>query len=373
MVISLLLLLLVDFLLGERLLGAIDNQSHEKKYRIGHPVYHHTLAPDYDGYGAWGSGSYRMCTDSHGFKSPCDVQRTQEKQFDLAFIGDSFTEGIGLPYEETFVGRIAAALPGKRIANLGVVSYSPSIYLAKIQALLKEGFRFKEVVVFVDISDIQDEAVTYRYQGGVVTSAERTAAELLAASRRAGESALLGGLKDHLYEAFPLIHAALSSAKQAWTRRGGPPKPVESPTAYLERGFPRAAWTYDPASTGYGALGVEGAIAKSIDLMTRLHGELERQGIALSVAVYPWPAQLLHDVENSRQVQIWREFCLNRCRHFHDSFPSFFERVKAMGHRAAIGQYFMHGDVHHNADATELIARDFLRARADLNPLGAMR
>ena len=36
-------------------------------------------------------------------------------------LGDSFTEGIGLPYEETFVGRIAAALPGKRVANLAVV------------------------------------------------------------------------------------------------------------------------------------------------------------------------------------------------------------------------------------------------------------
>ena len=47
--ISLVLLLVVDFFLGERLLGLIDVQSHEKKYRISHPVYHHTLAPGYDG------------------------------------------------------------------------------------------------------------------------------------------------------------------------------------------------------------------------------------------------------------------------------------------------------------------------------------
>ena len=30
----------------------------------------------------------------------------ESKEFDIAFIGDSFTEGVGLDYKDTFVGRI---------------------------------------------------------------------------------------------------------------------------------------------------------------------------------------------------------------------------------------------------------------------------
>lgn len=364
LVISLVLLLAIDYLVGERLLGAIDNQSYEKKYRISHPIYHHTLAPNYDGRGAWGDGSYRVCTDASGFKSACGVPATDSKQFDLAFIGDSFTEGIGLPYEQTFVGRIAAALPDQRIANLGVTSYSPSIYLAKVRALLAQGYRFKELVVYIDISDIQDEATTYRYADGVVRSAASTEAHEAAEARRAAEHPLMGRIKDIVYRAFPLSHAGLAALK---ARRSGAATPVtaapESPTAYLERGFERGGWTYNPASTGYGEMGVGGAVDQSLARMRQLHEELSRHGIALSVAVYPWPSQLLHDTRDSRQVQIWRAFCEGRCRHFHDSFASFFEQAQALGTTAALQRLFIAGDVHHNAEGAALIAKDFLRGR----------
>ena len=46
-------------------------------------------------------------------------------KFDIAFIGDSFTEGVSLEYKNTFVGQISNYLSNYKIANLGVVSYSP--------------------------------------------------------------------------------------------------------------------------------------------------------------------------------------------------------------------------------------------------------
>lgn len=363
LVITLALLLGIDYLAGERLLGAIDSQSFEKKYRIGHPIYHHTLAPNYDGRGAWGRGSYRMCTDAHGFKSACGAPAADSKQFDLAFIGDSFTEGIGLPYEQTFVGRIAAALPGQRVANLGVTSYAPSIYLSKVRALLAQGYRFKELVVYVDISDIQDEALTYRYADGVVRSAASTEAQEAAAARRAAEHPLLSRVKDVAYGAFPLTHAGLAGLKARWSGRAGAAAPVESPTAYLERGFERGAWTYHPASGGYGEMGVEGAVAQSLARMRELHEALSRHGIALSVGVYPWPSQLLHDTRDSRQVRLWREFCEGRCRFFHDSFGSFFGQAQALGKDVALQRLFIAGDVHHSPEGAALVAEDFLKGR----------
>ena len=44
-----------------------------------------------------------------------------EKDFDILFIGDSFTEGVGLDYNDTFVGIFENNLK-LNIGNLGVSS-----------------------------------------------------------------------------------------------------------------------------------------------------------------------------------------------------------------------------------------------------------
>ena len=79
------------------------------------------------------------------------------------FIGDSVTEGIFLNYEDTFVGLIDKYFEKKNIQvlNAGVATYSPSIYFAKINYFLEQGLKFDELVVFIDISDIVDEAIWY--------------------------------------------------------------------------------------------------------------------------------------------------------------------------------------------------------------------
>lgn len=45
----------------------------------------------------------------------------------------------------------------EKIVNLGVESYSPKIYYKKIQYLINDGFVFKNLIIFFDISDILNE------------------------------------------------------------------------------------------------------------------------------------------------------------------------------------------------------------------------
>jgi hypothetical protein len=66
------------------------------------------------------SVTYRA--NRQGFRSPYDF----EEPFDgtrIAFIGDSFTFGSGVTYEETFVARLEAKIPGSRTLNYGVGGY----------------------------------------------------------------------------------------------------------------------------------------------------------------------------------------------------------------------------------------------------------
>ena len=49
----------------------------------------------------------------------------------------------------------------QKIANLAVSSYSTSIYLTKIKKLLKDGYNFKEIIIFIDLSDLTDDTLCY--------------------------------------------------------------------------------------------------------------------------------------------------------------------------------------------------------------------
>ena len=42
-----------------------------------------------------------------------------------------------------------------------IVSYSPKIYLSKVNYLLQEGFKFDHLIVFIDVSDFYDDTNFY--------------------------------------------------------------------------------------------------------------------------------------------------------------------------------------------------------------------
>src|SRR6478672_8071739 len=64
----------------------------------------------------------------------------------VLFLGDSFTEGLGIPYEQTFVGRFAAAFPQLDVLNAVVSSYAPSVYDAKTKYFIGRGLQIDEIV-----------------------------------------------------------------------------------------------------------------------------------------------------------------------------------------------------------------------------------
>ena len=65
--------------------------------------------------------------------------------YDYIFIGDSFTEGVGLNYNDTFVGIFEKNLSNKDIGNLAMSDYSPRNYYHKI----------KEYILKLDIHQCQ--------------------------------------------------------------------------------------------------------------------------------------------------------------------------------------------------------------------------
>jgi lysophospholipase L1-like esterase len=315
-------------------------------------IYHHDLAPNFDGHNQWGKAYYRMFTNSLGFKDagvrevpPAPATRR------ILLIGDSFTEGVGLPFDATFAGMLhrAGQTSGEKteVLNAAVGSYSSVIYYKKIRHLLEKGVRFHEVVVLPDISDVWDEATGYfciddnpQYKARCRLTDSRRLAQLLAYLRRSFVVT---------HQTSQLINTKLRSLRE---RRKADANAI-SPATLV-----RGAWADRNSNPGsrYAPLGVEGGIERSRRNMQALADLLKKAGISLTVAVYPWPSQVAAGDRENRQVTLWREFCAANCKRFIDLFPAFMAEKEA--HPDWQQRLFIAEDVHFSPDGHKLVFRE---------------
>ncbi|TLG71453.1 SGNH/GDSL hydrolase family protein [Methylocystis sp. B8] len=334
----------------------------KNELRVRDPHYTHGLKPNFNGFDAWGSNTVRIFTNSLGFRDAAvrDVPMATDRKR-IVFIGDSFAESLGVPYEESFIGLFAQAFPAFDVLNAGVSSYAPSVYYEKLKYFLDAGLKFDEAVVYIDISDIQDEATLYSYdQNGVLQ---------------------MGLFQTGSDECSPIPRPPLQRPEKQWWEKisymdeflgqmrysaelgraigAAKLEDLSKSRAVYSRDYARASWTYSENSNCYGALGIEASIDKAKKQMDRLYELLSSRGIALSVGVYPWPQQLLYDVENSRQARIWREWCAGKCRRFFNHFPDFFE-YKAQDPDFIRSLYFW-GDFHFNGKGNALLAQGLIK------------
>ena len=95
----LLLFLGFDFLYS----AVTRGQERERIARVADPIFDHGLVPNFDGYDIWGEARYRFFTNSLGFKDGA-VREVPLKASShrILLMGDSFTEAIGISYENTF-------------------------------------------------------------------------------------------------------------------------------------------------------------------------------------------------------------------------------------------------------------------------------
>lgn len=326
-------------------------------FRIPDTRIHHTLEKNVSGgLAIWGAAHYAFSTNSLGFRDSTVrvVKFAPEKPVRVLFLGDSFTEGVGLPWEKTFVGIFQSHFPNVEVLNAGVIGNSPSIYLRQVERLLSNGFLTTHVIIYIDISDVQDEAL-YKFDkvgnvvdsGFVVNPFARVGdpPETIQYYRAPSPTRVAGWwhlLLSNFRITRYLVHELFYFSKDG--RKRGSDRLVKS------------MWTVMGSNLqyGYGDLGVGGGIEKELHNMDLLADVLRKRGVGFSLAVYPWPDQLEYDVVESREVTVWRSWCKrNGCERFINHFPDFFA-LKSQGNWRDL--IYIHGDVHFNTRGNEIIA-----------------
>ncbi len=109
----------------------------------------------------WLGSSYEFNTNSLGFRDEFirEVPLTDSRPRILV-LGDSAPEGM-TSWSDSFIGRLAARFPEYEFLNGSVEGYSPSNYLNTARMVIHDGVQFDEAIVFIDLSDAQDEAAFF--------------------------------------------------------------------------------------------------------------------------------------------------------------------------------------------------------------------
>jgi hypothetical protein len=350
---------------------------------IAHSVYNHGFKKNTQCSQTKALGRYTLYINSLGLtdKVTRNVPLKSEK-YRILFIGDSFTEGWMLNYVDTFVGIIDAALTTKQIdiLNAGRILTSPIIYWRKIKYLMEnEGLRFDEVVVFLDISDPKDEndfyltddlnvALKYgNHQGWPMShtqeetlkaeeetlKAEKAEEETLKAEKAEEETYPLRAIKHYLYFNTTFTYTVLNYLHDlVVVREGGAWSHLFTEEHMYHR------WTFD--ENVYNTYAKSGVISMK-KYMNKLLKLLRKNGIDLTIAVYPWPSQVWHDDIDSIHVNIWEQWSYENNVKFLNIFPYLVEKGLSEDEKLrTLENYYIPGDIHFNKKGNQFIAKRFL-------------
>ena len=289
----------------------------------------------------FGSFLVDVCTNNNGFRIKCGKKKNLKK-YKLALIGDSFIEGVGLDYNNTIAGLIESK-SNINVANLGVRSYSPANYLNKLIYLIENGYKFEQVIIFLDISDIQDEV----FRSGKVRKSFKT--ETINQNNN-----LYSKLTSNLQMTYFLYFKLRSLIRNKLSYSNN--EIFNNFDAY-KKDYSRGSWTYD-IKNEFREKGLNFSSNNMIDLAEYLN----KRKIDFSLAIYPWPQQLIYDDINSLQVIYWRKFCKKyNCKNFYNFFEDFFQLVDEKSLNYVLLNYYFYTDIHFNRNGNNIIAEKLIR------------
>ena len=351
--ITFILVLSVYFFFGNKILETIDpylkeTEFYDKRIRIWDETYHHSFKKNINMKSIGFDKINRFCTNNFGFKSNCNSKK--KSSFKYAFLGDSFTEGIGLNYENTFVGIFEKKI-GSEVANMGVSSYSPKLHLAKINFFLNKGMTFDHVILFLDISDYYDEA-HYKLNDDklLVIHNKKELRRIWSKKTFPFTNYYFYVLKKIRKNSLPLKKNLINNSEVIFDES------VKRKTSWLDK---------DINNFKINNKSIYKIHNETKNYVEQIYKILKKKNIKFSLAIYPWPQNFINKKNNSFYRSEWKTFCQNRCTNFLDYFEDFNNNVVKNGYDAVYEKFYINNDVHFNKMGNILIADKIIKTFLD--------
>ena len=315
------------------------------------------LGADFNGESRYGNNYFYVKTDKNGLrinhlKNSNDLY-TDEKIF---FIGDSFTFGVGLDWEKSFIGILNKDFNINAI-NAGVNSYSPTTYKYKLRSLIDEGLISKnqKVVIGLDISDVFDEAsrwTEYRDKPAIIKEVNKLNKKKLNVKNIKSELSFNKRKKNfknfyNIYN-FKLSHQIYFGIERFIKR-------------FLDdiqvRNNDRSKFTHEDwklIDEKFSPLGIEQALTKIRVKLFEISQISSKNDNKLYLLIYPWPAQLAYEghFDWPKYVQ---ETCIEiDCAGVINAFPDFLKYKDNSKYWQR--ELYLKGDMHFNEKGNFVLA-----------------
>jgi hypothetical protein len=343
-------------LILDGLAGAIFNPANGHSFRCSNTYYHHDFLPNQNVETTWGTRRYRILTNSLGFRDGTvrDVPLASKKKR-ILLMGDSYIEGMGVPYEASVAGILSESLKadGTEVLNAAALSYSPKLYFLKTRYLIEQRhLAFDELYVFIDISDPHDEIIYKYWEPGGGSGFVSSLRALHKFSQRHSflycYCATRWSLSREkaINNAFP---AESSADARFW---------VQDLKEYLRRADPeKDRFLWPNKQSAWDEWGREG-LSLCERYMTELQKLCAQHGIRLTIVIYPSPYQLTGSNLAGIPVTFWRAFAEERGTGFLNLFPFFIDSDPP---QTVYAKYFIQGDGHWNEAGNRHVAEAVLK------------
>jgi len=339
-----------------------EPKSNGNSLTIDDPNGWYSLGPNYDGESRYGKIYFKVKTDKNGFRVNHKLGEININDYSLKdkraiFLGDSFTYGVGLDWEDTYIGILESKFNYKSI-NGGTSSHSPTPYKYKLKQLIKSGAinSQKKVVIALDISDVFDEATRWTTYKGKPANINKLK-ELGINSDPKNES-LTKNSEIKLNKSHKKPFYSEDNFKLTHQIYYGIEGFVKNYIDNIQvRNNIRSKFTHKEWSeidNRYSPLGVENGLNKIKQGIIEISKLTNANGNELYILIYPWPAQLAYE-----QSFNWEEFveqsCIEvKCSGVINSFPSFFSYKKE--NKSWQKDLYIKGDMHFNRKGNEILA-----------------
>tara|TARA_Y100001960_G_C14760661_1_gene873907 strand:+ start:92 stop:1225 length:1134 start_codon:yes stop_codon:yes gene_type:complete len=349
--------LIADILFMKLLPTNIKNKIYDKKsHKIKSYYYHHDLRPNSFWTEKWGPHSYKIYTNNYGFKDK-KIRKVQFKENNILFIGDSFTEGVGVNYENTFVGIIDKKISLKNknyeILNAGLISYSPIVILSKLNHILNiRKLPINKVFVILSNGDFHDDIFRYNNINDdfVVSHDDFYNSKILVNLNNFIKSNTI------FYQLFKKIFP-LSNLISDFEK-----KQIESKTQYSKEQIlqilnSKPDHQHVLSNDAFLSWGQEG-LKKSTLYMQKIYDLLDEKNIDLTLIVIEEAIFVLNELDSSFYENHWKNFSEKNkidfifLKNYHRNYTDKFIAYKDL---------FFIGDNHFNEKGNKLIADEILR------------
>ena len=352
-------LLIADFISSNLIFKKMEFWQYDKLidhyWRIPSNIYHHDLKANINVIEPWGFNlKKKLITNSLGFR---DFTNKKVSKFSnkkrLLLIGDSAIEGAGYDYEFTIGGLLHKHLEKNyEVLNSAVGSYSPSIYLKKIEHFINKGYVFDKAIIFLDPSDVIDELfIKYDKNNNIIVENKKNVDDKIGdylihnfltfrTLLRFSDSA------ENLKNFLKLKYKASKKYKKSFFKTT-----TEDTLFYRMTHVDRSAWTFDDLLFKNYKEGLE----KSEKNLNKLINLLKNNFIDIYFVLYPHPSQIFYE------DKFHKPYWISWARKNNLKLINLYENFNSLDNRELILDTFIFGDLHWNKSGTKIVFENLIK------------